>query len=161
MTFASGALALEGLEAGARALAAGDASAALRDLDAAEGHLTKALQAADSDPAFLAGRGVCALLGAAGLSGLGRGDEAAKAREVGSSDFAVASRLGAAEVRVAAWWNESLLEERRARVSLAGGDAAAAGKAREKAATARGRALAASTPGSELAALLREGAADR
>ncbi|MCI0589915.1 MAG: protein kinase [Planctomycetes bacterium] len=160
-TFASGALALEGLEAGARALAAGDASAALRDLEAAEGHLTKALQAADSDPAILAARGVCALLRDEALSVLGRADEAAKAREAASSDFDVASRLGAAEVRVAAWWNESLLEERRGGLALVAGDAAAAEKAREQAASARGRALAASAPGSELAGLLREGASDR
>jgi eukaryotic-like serine/threonine-protein kinase len=161
VTFASGALALEGLEAGARALAAGDAAFALRDLDAADGHLTKALNAADSDPAILAARGVCALLRDEALAELGRADEAAKAREAAGGDFAVASRLGAAEVRIAAWWNESLLEERRARLALAGGDAAAAEKSREQAASARARALAASTPGSELAALLREGAADR
>jgi tetratricopeptide (TPR) repeat protein len=153
-TFASGALALEGLEAGARALAAGDAGAALVVLDGAEAHLVRALNAADSDPVVLAAHGVCALLRDEALSGVGRAADAAEARAAAARDFAAASELGANDVRVAAWWNQSLLEERNTELALLAGDTPGAATARTQAASARGRALAAATAGSDLAALL-------
>jgi hypothetical protein len=155
---ANGARALDGLEAGARALAAGDAGSAVLELEAAEAHLTRALDAADSDPAILAAHGVCALLRDEALSGVGRAADAAEARAAAARDFAAASQLGANDVRVAAWWNQSLLEERNTRLALQAGDTPAAATARTRAEGARGRALAAATPGSDLAALLGAGA---
>ena len=154
VTFASGALALEGLEAGARALAAGDPATALRELQAADGHLTRALEAADADPVILAARGVCSLLRDEALSEALRDAEAAQARDEATRDLEAARRLGASEVRVAAWWNQSLLEERRTRLALLAGDAATAEGARRAAQSARERALAAAAPGSHLAGLL-------
>jgi tetratricopeptide (TPR) repeat protein len=159
--FASGALAQESLEAGARALAAGDAALALRELETADANLTRALTAADADPVILAARGVCALLCDEALSALARANEAAEARVAAARDFGVAGRLGASEVRVAAWWNESLLEERAARLALQAGDPTAAEAAREQAASARDRALAAAVPGSDLAMLMHDANADR
>jgi tetratricopeptide (TPR) repeat protein len=159
VTFASGALALEGLEAGARALEERDARAALRELEAAEANLTRALHAADADPVILAARGVCALLRDEALASLGQSGDAEQAREAARADFAVASLLGANDVRVAAWWNQSLLEERKSQLALQAGDAVAAREARAEAVSSRDRALAAAVPGSDLDDLLRQASA--
>jgi len=153
--FASGALAQEALEAGARALAAGDAAGALRVLEDAESKLTRALNAAEADPAILAARGVCALLRDEALGGAGRAQEAAEARERAALDLEAAARAGASEVRAAAWWNLALLCERRTRLALLAGDAAGAEAAREEATALRERALAAAAPSDELYELLR------
>ncbi len=157
VTFASGALALESLEAGARALDEGDSAAALRELESAEYELTRAMDAADADPLFLSVRGVCALLRDEAMTGLDRADEAAEALNAAARDFAAASLLGANDVRVASWWNQSLLAERKIRIAKLAGNTTAAESAREEAASSRGRAMAAAVPGSDLAALLRSG----
>jgi tetratricopeptide (TPR) repeat protein len=157
MAFASGALAQEGLEAGARALGTADGASALRELEAAGAHLTRALRTGaedEGDPAILAARGVCALLTDEALAYLDRPTEAAAAREAAARDFAAASRLGTGAVRAAAWWNQSLLDERRSLIALLSGDADTAENARDEAEAARAEARAAAEPGSELAALL-------
>ncbi|MCI0585801.1 MAG: serine/threonine protein kinase [Planctomycetes bacterium] len=160
-TFANGALAQEGLEAAAKALADGDAASALRELEVAQSHLTRALKVANPEPAILAASGVCALLREEALSALSLRDESAEAREAAARDLAEASRLDAGEVRVAAWWNQGLLLDRQARLALAAGDGSAGQAARDKAEEARSRARAAAPPGSDLASLLVEGTPDR
>jgi hypothetical protein len=158
---ANGALAQEGLEGGARSLAEGELTAALRELDAAAASLSRAEQSAAADPAIIVARGVCALLRDEALANAGRAAEAADAREAAARDFGDASRLGSSEVRVAAWWNQSLLDERRSRLALLAGDPLTAEAARTEAASARERALAAAPPGSDLDALLRGRAESR
>ncbi len=155
-TFANGALAQEGLEAGARALAAGDAAGALRALELADASLNRALRASGPEPAILAARGVCALLRAEALAALARPVESAAARGAAERDLDAAARvLESDEARAVNSWNQSLLEERKTLLALAAGDAAAAARARAEAEAARERAFAAAQPSGDLAALLR------
>ncbi|TAH35200.1 MAG: serine/threonine protein kinase [Planctomycetota bacterium] len=153
---ASGALALEGLEAGARALAANDPTTALRELETADSHLTRALNYADADPVLLAARGVCSQLRDEALINLQRAPEAAQARSAALQDLTTAAQLGSPEVRAVSWWNQSLFHDRQTRLALLSGNAAAAATARQQAADLLSRALAAAPAGSDLAAWLRE-----
>jgi hypothetical protein len=159
--FASGALAQERMEAGARALTAGDRAGALRELDAAEGHLTRALHATDADPVILAAHGVCALLRDDALTYLARNEEAAEAREIARRDLEAASEQGTGDVRAVACWNQSLLEERRSLIAYLSGDSSIGEVAQDEADRARERALAAAEPGGALAALLAARSASR